>query len=59
MGYAGLAESYNLAGAAYGVLTNVEADSRTEAAAKKALELDDTLAVPHVLLAGIKTAAEL
>ena len=54
MGYGGLAEAYNLAGAAYGVLTNVEADARTEAAAKKALELDDTQAVPHVLLAGIK-----
>ncbi len=54
LGYAGLAEANNLAGAAYGVLTNVEADSRTETAAKKALELDDTLAIPHALLAGIR-----
>ena len=53
MGYAGLAESYYLAGG-YGMLTNEEADSKTTAAARKALELDDTLAVPHTLLAGIR-----
>jgi len=43
MGYAGLAESNSFVD-----------DSRTEALARKALELDDTLAVPRLLLAQIR-----
>jgi tetratricopeptide (TPR) repeat protein len=54
MGYAGLAEAYWSASGGHGVLTAEESFSKGEAAARRALELDDTLAVPHALLAGIR-----
>jgi TolB-like protein/DNA-binding winged helix-turn-helix (wHTH) protein/cytochrome c-type biogenesis protein CcmH/NrfG len=53
MGYAGLAEAYWLVGPTWGVLTGEESLAKAEAAATKALELDDTLGVPHALLAEI------
>jgi TolB-like protein/DNA-binding winged helix-turn-helix (wHTH) protein len=52
MGYAGLAGSYSHT-VGYGILTSQESLSRTESAARKALELDDTLAAPRLLLAQI------
>jgi serine/threonine protein kinase len=54
MGYASLAEAYEYASGGNGVLTAEESFSKGEAAARRALELDDTLAVPHLLLAGIR-----
>jgi TolB-like protein/DNA-binding winged helix-turn-helix (wHTH) protein/Tfp pilus assembly protein PilF len=54
MGYAGLGEAYEIASSGFGVLTVAESFSKAEAAISKALELDETLAVPHALLAGIR-----
>ena len=51
--YSGLAEAYVLA-ITYYVLPPKEYFPKVRAAALRALELDDTLAEPHVLLAGVK-----
>ena len=48
-GYAGLADSYNLL-ADYGALAPSEALPKAQAAARKALELDDSLAEAHASL---------
>jgi tetratricopeptide (TPR) repeat protein len=49
--YAGLADSYSLLGSApYSVLSPKEAFAKAEAAARKALELDQTLSEAHVSL---------
>ncbi|HMD98934.1 MAG TPA: tetratricopeptide repeat protein [Terriglobia bacterium] len=47
--YSGLADTYNLFGN-YGVIAPKEAFPRAEAAARKSLELDDTLAEAHASL---------
>ena len=53
--YAGLADSYGLLGfAEYGALSPEEAVPKAEAAAKKALEIDETLAEAHAALGAIK-----
>jgi TolB-like protein/Flp pilus assembly protein TadD len=54
MGYVGLANSYLMASGGYGVLKSAESFSKGEAAARKALELDDTLSAPHALLADVR-----
>ena len=54
LGYCGLAGFYGLA-AAVGIFPPNEWWPRAEAALKKALELDDTLAEVHMLLAALKT----
>ncbi len=51
--HSGLAEAYVL-GITYNVLPPKEYYPKMRAAALRALQLDDTLAEPHVLLAGIK-----
>jgi TolB-like protein/Flp pilus assembly protein TadD len=51
--YSGLADAYVL-GITYNVLPPKEYFPKVRAAALRALELDDTLAEPHVLLAGMK-----
>jgi eukaryotic-like serine/threonine-protein kinase len=55
LAYAGLADSYNML-ADYSVLPPKEAFPRAEAAASKALEIDDTLAEAHTSLAFVKMA---
>jgi serine/threonine-protein kinase len=55
LAYAGLADSYNML-ADYSVLPPKEAFPRAEAAATKALEIDDTLAEAHTSLAFVKMA---
>jgi serine/threonine protein kinase/tetratricopeptide (TPR) repeat protein len=52
LAYAGLADSYSLL-SIYGELSPREAMPRAEAAAKKALQLDDSLAEAHASLAAI------
>ena len=56
LAYSGLADSYDLLGApdATGAMAPDEAMPKAKAAALKALELDDTLAEPHVSLAHVK-----
>jgi len=56
LAYSGLADAYDLLGAsdASGSMRPDEAMPRAKAAALKALEIDDTLAEPHVSLAHIK-----
>lgn len=56
LAYSGLADSYDLLGAgdASGALPATEAYPKAKAAALKALEIDDTLAEPHVSLAHVK-----
>jgi eukaryotic-like serine/threonine-protein kinase len=56
LAYSGLADSYDLLGAqdAAGGMAPNEAFPKAEAAALKALEIDDMLAEPHVSLAHIK-----
>ncbi len=49
--YAGLADSYNLLGLGMGPLSPKESANRARAAAKKAIELDDSLADGHASLA--------
>jgi len=51
--YAGLADSYAMLGS-YVLLPPKEAYPRAKAAARKALEIDDTLAEAHTSLAGLK-----
>jgi tetratricopeptide (TPR) repeat protein len=53
LAYAGLADCYNLLGA-FGYVPPMETYPRGEAAATKALELDDKLAEPHASLAWAK-----
>lgn len=55
LAYAGLADSYNMLGD-YSVLPPKEAFPRAEAAAIKALEMDDTLAEAHTSLGFVKMA---
>ena len=55
LAYAGLADSYNML-ADYSVLPPKEAFPRAEAAATKALEMDDTLAEAHTSLGFVKMA---
>src|SRR5262249_41087029 len=50
LGYAGLAETYNVLGG-LGVISIREAHAQSVPAAMKALSLDDTLAEAHVILA--------
>src|SRR5262249_36847355 len=50
LGYAGLAEAYNVLGG-LGVISIREAHAQSVPAAMKALSLDDTLAEAHVILA--------
>jgi len=57
LGWAGLADSYNLLGA-FGVSPRAEAYARARVAAEKALELDSSLAEPLVTLAREKTEYE-
>jgi tetratricopeptide (TPR) repeat protein len=57
LAWSGLAENYS-ALANYGVLSRMDTYPRAKAAAIKALEIDDTLASPHVTLARIKTEYE-
>lgn len=53
--YSGLADSYGLFGSSqYAALLPTEAERRAEAAARKALELDDTLAEAHTALGAIQ-----
>jgi len=53
--YSGLADSYGLFGfSQYAALPANEAERRAEAAARKALELDDTLAEAHTALGAIQ-----
>jgi eukaryotic-like serine/threonine-protein kinase len=56
LAYSGLADAYDLLGApdASGTLEPNEAMPKAKAAALKALEIDDTLAEPHVSLAHVK-----
>jgi DNA-binding winged helix-turn-helix (wHTH) protein/TolB-like protein/tetratricopeptide (TPR) repeat protein len=55
LAYAGLADSYILAGSyGYSILPPKEAMPKAEAAAAKALEIDDSLAEAHASLAYIK-----
>ena len=55
LAYAGLADSYTLAGSyGYSILPPKEAMPKAEAAATKALELDDSLAEAHASLGYIK-----
>ena len=56
LAYSGLADAYDLLGApdATGALPANEAMPKAKAAALKALEIDDTLAEPHVSLAHVK-----
>jgi TolB-like protein len=56
LAYSGLADSYDLLGApdASGAMPPDEAMPKAKAAALKALEIDDTLAEPHVSLAHVK-----
>jgi adenylate cyclase len=56
LAYSGLADSYDLLGApdAAGAMPPAEAMPKAKAAALKALEIDDTLAEPHVSLAHVK-----
>ena len=53
LAYAGLADCYNVL-PSYGGLSPVEAYPRARDAATKALEIDDTIAEAHVVLARIK-----
>ncbi len=55
--WAGLSDSYVML-AAYGVLPRQEAYLRAKAAARRALEIDKTLAGPHASLARVKTEYE-
>jgi TolB-like protein/Tfp pilus assembly protein PilF len=55
LAYAGLADAYTAAGSyGYSILTPHEAMPKAEAAAKKALAIDDTLAEAHASLAYIQ-----
>ena len=56
LAYSGLSDTYNLLGApdATGALSAADAMTKAKAAALKALEIDDTLAEPHVSLAHVK-----
>lgn len=56
LAYSGLADSYDLLGAgdASGALPADDAFPKAKAAALKALQIDDTLAEPHVSLAHVK-----
>ena len=56
LAYSGLADSYDLLGAgdASGSLPATDAFPKAKAAALKALQIDDTLAEPHVSLAHVK-----
>ena len=56
LAYSGLADAYNLLGTqdAAGGMAPHEAMPKAKAAALKALEIDDTLAEPHVSLAHVK-----
>jgi serine/threonine protein kinase/Tfp pilus assembly protein PilF len=56
LAYSGLADAYDLLGAAdaSGGMSPHEAMPKAKAAALKALEIDDTLAEPHVSLAHVK-----
>jgi adenylate cyclase len=55
LAYAGLAEGYTLAGSGgYGTLAHAEANERAQAAARRAVVLDDTLAEAHAALAYVK-----
>jgi adenylate cyclase len=55
LAYAGLAESYTLAGSAgYGTMSRTEANDRARAAARRAVILDDSLAEAHAALAYVK-----
>jgi tetratricopeptide (TPR) repeat protein len=53
LGYAGLADSYNILGY-YNALLPIEAYRNGKAAALKALELDNSLAAPHAALGVVK-----
>ena len=53
LAYAGLADSYNVLGS-LGLITPQEEYTRVEAAAKKALEIDDTLSEAHNSLAWVR-----
>ena len=53
LAYAGLADCYNLL-PSYGVLSPTEAYPQAMRAATRAVEIDDTIAEPHVALARIK-----
>ena len=55
LAYAGIADSYNLL-AGYSALSPREAFPRAKAAARKALEIDDTLAEAHTSLAFVMLA---
>ena len=50
--YAGLSDAYNWAGANEGVITSAEAAVKGEAAARRAVQLDDNSAESHTSLAG-------
>jgi TolB-like protein/Tfp pilus assembly protein PilF len=52
LAYAGIAEAYSFAGDWY--LSNLEAMPKAEAAAMKALELEDTLAEAHVTMGNVR-----
>jgi tetratricopeptide (TPR) repeat protein len=51
--WAEMSETYNLM-AAYGILTRKEAHSRARASAEKAMQLDNTLVMPIIMLANVK-----
>ena len=55
-GYAALADSYEVMGAGqYNILSFQEAMPKAEAAAKRAIQLDDSLAEPHATLGMVKS----
>lgn len=55
LAYAGLAEAYTFAGSGgYGSLPRAEANERARAAARRAIELDDSLAEAHAALGYVK-----
>jgi len=54
MAYIGLAQYYYVV-SDYSPISNTEAAPKARAAAEKALQLDDTLAEPHAVLAGVDT----
>jgi tetratricopeptide (TPR) repeat protein len=54
LGYSGLAHYYGVMYIRFGVIPRAEACPKAEAAARKAIELDDSLSEPHISLGAIR-----
>ena len=54
LGYSGLADYYGVMYSRFGVMPRGEACPKGEAAARKAIELDDSLSYPHLSLGAIR-----